>query len=101
MIITCTECGCPYDNKNRACPECGNPTPNFVNNTGITNCPNCGAPVTNNSTCEYCGSAYPRAVGSEPTVINHTTVINRQEESSAISVGAAAFLGGVVGALID
>ena len=30
----------------------------------MTNCPNCGAPITG-STCEYCGTVFPRRYHSD------------------------------------
>lgn len=99
-MITCSECGCPYNESLPCCPECGNPTVSrFVNQTGLTNCPNCGAPVTNNVACEYCESAFPSAVkGPEKVVINNN---NSGSSDSAFGVGAAAFLGGVLGSFLD
>lgn len=98
-MITCSECGCPYDEGLSYCPECGNPTVmRFVNRTGLTNCPNCGAPVTNNVACEYCESAFPSAVKSPEKVIIHNNT--NSDNDSGIGVGAAAFLGGVLGGLL-
>ena len=98
-MITCSECGCPYSDNLPCCPECGNPTvAKFVNQTGLTNCPNCGAPVTNNIACEYCESAFPSAVkGPEKVIINNN---NSGNNDSAIGIGAAAFLGGVLGGFL-
>lgn len=107
MTITCSECGCPYENNLDYCPECGNPTERRnINETGLTNCPNCGAPVTNNVACEYCGSAFPKEVPQKVIINNTTTNINNETSQSdgtntAIGVGTAAFLGGIVGSLFD
>ena len=98
-MITCNECGCPYSKSLPYCPECGNPTnTRFVNQTVLTNCPNCGSPVTNNTACEYCESAFPTTVKSpEKVIINNN---NNGSDNSAMGVGAAAFLGGILGGIL-
>lgn len=99
-MITCSECGFPYNENQPYCPECGNPTVlRFVNQTGLTNCPNCGAPVTNNVACEYCESAFPSVVKApEKVIINNNNTSSNND--SGIGVGAAAFLGGVLGGFL-
>lgn len=102
MIINCSECGFPYDNSLRMCPECGNPTPSTASNhTGLTNCPNCGAPVTNSNRCEYCDSVFPKD-GPDVVYVNNPVQVSAPSGSSdsAFSVGAAAFLGGVIGGIL-
>lgn len=102
-MIEWNECGCPYEENMEYYPECGNPTTiKFVNKTGLTNCPNCGAPVTNNIACEYCESAFPQEK-SEQVIINNTTINKEAPQSgnSGIGVGAAAFLGGMLGSFLD
>ena len=99
MRIVCTKCGCPYDDSNPCCPECGTPAPVFINVTGLTNCPNCGAPVSNNAFCEYCGSKYPY---TQETEIPEDGYDSQLENSGTnIGSGIAAFLGGVVGSLLE
>lgn len=98
MRITCPECGCPYDDSKPYCPECGCPkevaTP--AGQVTITNCPNCGAPVSGITSCEYCGSAYPRIVQQGPQQV----IINNQQDQTTAALSG--FIGGIVGgALID
>lgn len=59
-MIVCKECGCPFNENLAYCPECGNPTEYSTNMSGNSNCPNCGAPLSNSISCDYCGSALPR-----------------------------------------
>lgn len=100
-MITCSECGCPYSESYSYCPECGNPTiSRFVNQTGLTNCPNCGAPVTNNVACEYCESAFPSAVNGPENVVINNNYNDSDSSDSGIGVGTAAFLGGVLGGIL-
>ena len=88
-MIECTECGCPYEENLPCCHECGNPTEFSTNITSMTNCPNCGAPLTNSVSCEYCGTVFPKPVNQKP-----------KQDGNGVDVGVAAFLGGVVGGLI-
>lgn len=103
-MIVCDECGCPYEENLEYCPECGNPKAiKFANRTGLTNCPNCGAPVMNNIACEYCKSAFPQEK-AEQVIINNTTINKEAPKNSdgyGIGVGAAAFLGGMLGSFLD
>lgn len=74
MRIVCKKCGCPYDNSAPCCPECGAPVPTFINTTGMTNCVNCGAPITNNIYCEYCGSKFSHAQGDKIPELNQSRI---------------------------
>ena len=103
-MVICNECGYQYSSHHPYCPECGNPTvKKFVNQTGLSNCPNCGAPVTNNIACEYCDSAFPSVVvnkAPEKVIINNTTNV-KENSSSSFATGAAAFLGGIIGGILS
>lgn len=91
----CNECGFGYDEALGACPECGSPNEypvaNAVNKQ--TNCPNCGAPVTNNVSCEYCESLLPKV--SVPL----SNKSNSGNGGTAETALGAAFLGGLLGGL--
>lgn len=108
---TCEECGCPYENSFSFCPECGCPNDSFSEATttvvqNITNCPNCGAPITNRVSCEYCESLLPRteiprqATPQSQIIINNNTTV-REERSSAGAALGGAILGGIIGGLLD
>ncbi|MBO5217279.1 MAG: hypothetical protein J6B41_05990 [Alistipes sp.] len=102
-MIKCYECGCPYNETLRACPECGAPNKQQSVARGITNCPNCGAPVGNQITCDYCESLLPKPEPQKQVIINNNNN-NNQGGGSSASAGAtigAAFLGGLIGGLFD
>jgi predicted amidophosphoribosyltransferase len=102
-MIKCSECGARYNDDRSYCPECGNPTVSkFVNQTGLSNCPNCGAPVTNNLACEYCETAFPSTVKApEKVIINNNTTVKNEDSGGGFAVAGAAFLGGLLGGLLD
>lgn len=111
MLIPCVECGCLYNDDMPSCPECYTPTTvnrasvvsnatRFVNQTGLTNCPNCGAPVTNNIACEYCESAFPSVVKAPETVIINNDNYVEENCGPGVGTGVAAFLGGVLGGIL-
>lgn len=84
-MIICPECGFKYEETLASCPECGNPTPhvqvrNFVNTTGYNNCPHCGAPITNNITCEWCECSIP--VKNTSNGKNTSTSSKKQNKSN-------------------
>lgn len=93
---TCNECGFEYNEALGACPECGSPSECMVTNvvSKQTNCPNCGAPVTNNVLCEYCESLLPRV---NAPLSNKS---NSNNGDTAETVLGAAFLGGLFGGLL-
>lgn len=97
MIITCEDCGCPYDSSCLSCPDCGCPNPKVQGKVTITNCPNCGAPVSGGSHCDYCGSAYPRIVQQGPQVIVQNNT-NYTDDSGSV---LGAFAGGLLGGLLS
>ena len=102
-MIKCNECGMTYKRSLAYCPECGNPTVSkFTNQTGLNNCPNCGAPVTNNVACDYCETAFPSAVkGPEKVIINNNNTVVEDNSGGGFGVAGAAFLGGLLGGLLD
>lgn len=92
MDIICNECGFRYSASSSYCPECGHPTSrNTSNGVHYTNCPNCGAPITNALECEYCGTVHPRIANNQTQGYN---------SNDAMNVGIAAFVGGVVGGIL-
>ncbi|MBQ3555544.1 MAG: hypothetical protein IJA09_04935 [Bacteroidales bacterium] len=108
---TCEECGCPYENSFSICPECGCPNDDFSDSTtmvvqNLTNCPNCGAPITNRVSCEYCESLLPRteiprqATPQSQIIINNNTIQEERSSSGAAALGGA-ILGGIIGGLLD
>lgn len=93
MLITCCECGCPFDDSKHVCPDCGCPAASLqaVGQVKVSNCQNCGAPVGAGTCCEYCGSAYPRIIQQAPQQV---IIKQKQDDSTAALAG---FLGGIVG----
>lgn len=96
--MICPICKHIVDNNSNLCPYCGNQ----LLNTHITECRNCGAPYKGFKVCAYCGSAFPEI---KPAMNTQTgtqqVIVQQQEDKSGIGTAAAAFLGGVVGGLLD
>lgn len=111
--VPCRGCGFRYGPQFTVCPECGaprgmaaprpmgQPRPNMrMDDIGMTNCPNCGAPITNGYACEYCDTVFPHRPPQAPTVIHHHDAPSQGDEGVG-AVAVAAGIGAFIGALLD